>query len=426
MHCIVGVMSLSFFRRAKFLPERLYLDYAAATPMRSEVLWVMQPYFNQIYGNAGAIHAEGRAAREAITNSRMTIARTLGVRPLEITFTGSGSEANNLALCGHVRALVEDKKVPFSEIEIISTKIEHPSILAVLDHLEELGVTITYVPVNDVGLIDLTALENLLSPRVKLISFVYGNSEIGTVQPVKKITRLVKKYNQRLGATIAVHTDASQAPRWLSCYVPMLGVDAITLDAGKCEGPKGVGMLVAREALPLKGMVLGGGQERGLRAGTEHTAAIVGAAEALKLAQVEWPSANQQTGRGTLLLFQSLKECLPELVLNGPWPELKQHSKSHRITHNRLPNNLNISLPGINTEYAVTVLDKEGIAASTKSACSAGSLDSSSVVKTISGDDALAAATIRFSLGPNSNLNGRITDNVARILKNHIEHMSAA
>ena len=403
-------------------PARIFLDYASATPVRPEVLKAMQPYQAEIYGNPGSIHAEGRSAEVAVSGSRLALARTLGVRPEEIIFTSGGTEANNLALTGCVNALIEKQGLKPTEIEIITTELEHPSILAVLSYLKEQGVTITYAPVDDNGFIDLSALVDLLNPQVKLISLSYGNGEIGTVQPMRKIARLVKKHQQETGNRAFVHTDASQMPRWLSCHLPSLGVDAMTLDAGKCEGPKGVGLLVALEAMPLKGLLLGGGQERGLRAGTEPTALIVGAVEAIKLAQAEWPAVNKKVGSEATLLFKTLKHHLPNIILNGPEAKETKERNGESVFCNRLPNNLNISLPGADTEYATIVLDKEGIAVSTKSTCG-GKADGSKVVKVISGDDNRALSTIRFSLGPKTNLNSQLCNRVAKLLKQHTKHM---
>ena len=409
---------MSFFQSIGRRPKRIFLDYASAAPVRPEVLQAMQPYQAEIYANAGSIHTEGRAAEAAVSGSRLTLARTLGVRPEEIIFTSGGTEANNLALAGCVKALIEKQGLKPDEIEIITTELEHPSILAVLNDLKKQGITVTYTPVDADGFIDLSALPDLLNPKVKLVSFSYGNGEIGTVQPVRKIVRLIKKHQPEA----FVHIDASQMPRWLPCHLPSLGVDAMTLDAGKCEGPKGIGLLVALETMPLEGLLLGGGQERGLRAGTEPTALIVGAAEAIKLAQVEWPLVNKKVGSETALLFKALKQQLPSVILNGPEAKVSQSRNGESVFLNRLPNNLNISLPGADTEYASIVLDKEGIAVSTKSTCGK-KADGSKVVKVISGDDGRAFSTIRFSLGPKTNLNSRLADHLAGLLKQHTKHM---
>ena len=413
--------------------KRIYLDNAAATPLHGEVFAAMQPYLTEQFGNASAIHQEGQSAKDAIDVARLKIARALGVRPQTILFTGSGTESNNLAVYGHLRALREEKGVTFSEMEIISTKLEHPSVSEVLKHLESEGVVIKYVAVDEYGSIDTNDLQTLLSESTRLVTFAYGNSEIGTVQPVKRITRLIKKFNTEHGTSILTHLDAAQAPLWLPCQVPQLGVDLMTLDAGKCQGPKGVGVLVVQPKVELKGITLGGGQERGYRAATENVAGIVGAAEAIVRAQVvlegekttdtNWDDTNAQVSSDAAQFLKMLRAELPEMILNGPEPEYTTLHDGPTVCLNRLANNINISLPGIDTEFAVVVLDKHGIAASTKSACSGAGGGESGVVKTISGDATRASSTIRFSLGPNTDLNTDDMERIATILREHYDQM---
>ncbi len=414
-------------------PERLYLDYAAATPLHPDVLAAMQSYLTTEWGNASAIHAEGQAARTAVEEARLKLARALGVRPQTIIFTGSGTESNNLAIYGHLRALHEERGAAFTEMEIISTKLEHPSVLEVLKHLEEQGVVVKYVAVDEYGRIDTNDLQALLNERTRLVTFAYGNSEIGTVQPVKRITRHVKKFNTEHGTNILTHLDAAQAPLWLPCQVPQLGVDLMALDAGKCQGPKGVGVLVAQPKVTLKGITLGGGQERGLRAATENVAGIVGAGEAIVRAQVvleaektadtNWDDTNAAVSSSAAQFLEILRAELPEMILNGPEPEYTTLHDGPTVCLNRLANNINISLPGIDTEFAVVVLDKHGIAASTKSACSGAGGGESGVVKAISGDAARASSTIRFTLGPDTDLNADDMKRIAKILKAHVKQM---
>ncbi len=394
--------------------KRIYLDNAAATPVRAEVRTAMQPYFAEQFGNASAIHAEGQQAAIAVADARLKIARALGIRPNEVTFTASGSESNNLALYGYVRHLHEVEQVPYGEIEIISTKIEHPSVLEVLVHLESIGVLVRYVDLSSEGVIVEASLQALISPKTRLVTFAYANSEIGTVQPVKRITRSIRKYNADHQTSIKTHLDASQAPLWLSCQMTQLGVDMMTLDAGKCQGPKGVGVLAGRN-IQLKGIVLGGGQESGLRAGTENTAGIVGTATAIALAQSEWKTVAERVRQENALLWQHIKQHVPAAELNG----------SDILSDVRLPNNLNISLPGIDSEFAVVVLDKNGIAASTKSACSGAGSGESAVVKAITDDTTRASSTIRFSLGSDTALSVKNATKIANILQAHYQAMQS-
>lgn len=365
-------------------PNRIYLDNAAATKLSPAVLRAMQPWLSGGHGNPSAIHSEGLEAREAIDEARRTIARLLHVRPEGIVFTGNGTESNNLAIFGIVRALVESGK-NFAELEIISTRIEHPSVIEVLKHLEEQGVTVNYCPVDEFGVVDIVTLEGLLSIKTALVTFAYANSEVGTIQPVRKISRMVAAHNKKQGTATKIHLDAAQAPLWLSCELDRLGVDLMTLDAGKCHGPKGVGVLAFRHGVQLKGVLLGGGQEFNLRAGTENVAGIVGAAKALELAQTSFKERVETVAALRDIFIQNLLR-LEGILLNG-----------HQS--NRLANNINISIPGVDTEYATVWLDRKGVACSTKSACSGASGGGSTVVRELTQDESLASSTMRFSLG---------------------------
>lgn len=349
----------------------------------------MQPWLKSDFGNPSAIHQEGAKARSAVEKARKKIARTLGVRPNEIFFTGSGTEANNLAIYGYLRGLVESGE-EFQGMEIITTGIEHPSVTNALKHSTDYGVIVHEVALTDEGVIDVRHLEELLSKKTKLVTFAYVNSEIGAVQPAKRITRLVKKYNQEHSTAVKVHTDAAQAPLWLSCDVHRLGVDMMTLDAGKFCGPKGVGILARLSATKLKGVILGGGQEEGLRGGTENVAGIVGASVALSNAQADFSARAEKIMKVRDAGIELIKQHLPQAILNGPAGE------------NRVANNINLSLPGIDTEYLTVWLDEKGFAVSTKSACSGAGGGESTVVKAISDDSSRASSTLRITLGPDT------------------------
>ncbi|MEM9336539.1 MAG: cysteine desulfurase family protein [Patescibacteria group bacterium] len=386
--------------------KRLYLDMAAATPVRKGVLEAMQPYFAEQFGNPSAIHAEGRQAKVAISEAREKLARLLHIRPEGVYFTGSGTEANNTAIYGYVRHLLEEEGKSFSDLTIISTKLEHPSVIEVLKHLEDQGVTVAWVNVDEAGKVDEKHLSELLDEKVVLVSLAYVNSEVGVVQPVRRIARAIKKYNQEQDMNILLHADAAQAPLWLSCDMDQLGVDMMTLDAGKCFGPKGMGVLALRRGVSVKGVILGGGQETGVRAGTENTALIVGGVEAFSLAQGNYEMRASETKELRDYFISELQQAIPEVVLNGP------------VGLDRVANNVNISIPGLDTEYAVVVLDSKGVAASTKSACSGAGGGESVVVKTITGDAARATSTIRFTLG--SELSKSDIDYVVKTLKEHV------
>lgn len=344
----------------------------------------MAPFLDCSWANPSALYAEGVSAEAIIEEERLALARSLHVRSHDITFTSGGTEANNLALIGVVESLAET--CAYTDIEILTTAIEHPSVLETLEYLKKRGIVITYVPVDGEGNIDIEQFKQLLNLRVKLCTFAYVNSEVGVIQDLKKITRIVRKWNEENEGSVLVHTDACQAPLWLPCALDALGVDLMTLDAGKCYGPKGVGALVHRHWVSLRPSTHGGGQERGLRSGTESAMLMVGCVRALLWAQEGYESRSFAVAKFRDYLINLLKEKIPSAVLNG--------SETARVT-----NNVNISLPGFDTEYAVLYLDARGIAVSTKSACGGADGDGSYVVREISHDEGRALSTLRFTLG---------------------------
>ncbi len=363
--------------------KRIYLDFASATPIHPEVLQVMSPFWKDQFGNASAIHQEGVAARTAIESAREELASLLHVRSSGIVFTGSGTESNNLALLGVVQAKYA-AGVQHAQMEIISTKIEHASVLETLTYIERLGVQVKYIDTDADGLINLQALQSALSPQTVLVTTAYVNSEVGIIQPLGKISRIVREAEKKWGTQILVHTDASQAPLWLSCELDRLGVDLMTLDAGKCHGPKGVGVLAFRHGVIIAPHVYGGSQEGGLRPGTENTPLIVGAVRAFALAQEGHKERSKRTETVRDIFIEKLL-ALEGIVLNG--------SREYRVA-----NNINISLPGIDSEFAVITLDQKGVGCSTKSACGGAKGDGSSVVRLLTGDEKRARSTIRFTL----------------------------
>lgn len=388
--------------------KRVHLDYASTTPVHSELFEAMRPYFSEAWANPSAIYKEGVQARKVVEDARTELARTLKIRPLDVTFTSGGTESNNLALIGIVEALHKEGR-KYEEMEIISTKIEHPSILETLTYLEKRGVTIVYVPITEQGEIDIKIFESLLSVRTVLITFAYVNSEIGVVQDIKKITRIVRAWNEAQKTHVCVHTDASQAPLWLSCELDRLGVDLMTLDAGKCYGPKGVGVLAHRHWVKIVSIMYGGGQEQGLRSGTENTALVVGCVKAIVRAQKNFEARSLETTRLREKLFEIIEKEIPEAIVNG--------SRESRVA-----NNVNISLPGFDTEYAVIWLDAKGIAASTKSACGAKESTGSNVVREMTKDNERAISTLRFTLGEETTEADLVQ--TIKILKEYIELMN--
>ena len=371
-------------------PARVYLDHASATPLRPEVLTAMMPYLTESCGNPGSIHTEGQVAKAAVESARTTVARTLSVQSECVTFTSGGTESNNLGIIGVVEAK-RANGVPYSEIEIITTKIEHPATSKTFEYLTTLGVVVKYAPVDRGGEVILSELTNVLSDKTLLVSVAYVNSEIGVIQDIGAISRVLAKFSKQHDCQIYTHLDAAQAPLWLPCDLSRLGCDLMSLDAGKFGGPKGIGALIHLKAVPLKNISYGGGQERGLRPGTENVACIVGFAAALKLAQDSWVENSAKVGAMQKYFYRVLVEKIPTAVINGAVGEA------------RVSNNINISIPGIDSEFAVVTLDVSGVAISTKSACSSAGGGASQVVETITGDIDRATTTLRFSLGLTTN-----------------------
>lgn len=398
---------MDFFSRFK---KRIYLDYAAATPLDTKVAALMRPWETANFANPSAIHKEGVKARQAVEDARQQVATTLGIRKEGVLFTGSGTESNNLALLGYVKHLARAQGVAYGDMEIVTTRLEHPSVGTLMPILEATGVKVKYVKVDETGVIASTALTEVLSEKTVLVTFAYANSEIGVVQPVARLSRVVREAEKRFGTKIAIHLDAAQAPLWLSCEMARLGVDMLTLDAGKCFGPKGVGVLAWRGGVEFLPIMYGGGQEQGLRPGTESVASIVGAAAAIAGSQSGYLKRAAAVCKVRDEAIELLFRELPGAVLNGP------------VGEDRLANNINISIPGFDTEYAVVYLDTHGVAASTKSACAGAGGGESVVVKEISGDSARASSTIRFTLGPKSTVSDMAR--VADILKRFCAKMN--
>lgn len=392
------------FRASAFLRQkRIYLDYASATPVSDVVRSAMRPYETQYFGNPSAVHQEGRKAKEAVDYARGSIAKVLRVQKGQVYFTGSGTESNALALSGYIASL-ETAGEALSDIEVLTTRLEHPSVTGLMKELEKRGVKVTYLAVDEEGLINSQTLKNALSLHTRVVSIAYANSETGIVQDIKKLSRVIRAHEKKNSSKIMFHTDAAQAPLWLPCALDALGVDALSIDAGKCYGPKGVGVLVYRSPLPLTPLLHGGGQERGIRSGTEAVAGIVGAAVALVEAQKNYEVKSEKTAKLQKIFLEKLSQ-LNEVMVNGS------------LTR-RLPSNLNISLLGYDGEYATVWLDESGIACSTRSACSTGSGAGSQVVWEMTGDEARAISTIRFTF--DETLRVREMDTVVTALKDFI------
>lgn len=393
-----------------FTKKRVYLDYAAATPLGKKVFGAMKPYLTDVFANASAIHAEGQVAKCAVEEARERSARALQVRPEYITFVSGGTESNNLALIGAVEHLRAKGRV-YADMEVVTTTIEHPSVLEAMKALEARGVVVRYADVDSEGFVKQDALRALLNEKTILFSVAYANSEIGVVQKVRALKNILVDAEKKFDSKILFHVDAAQAPLWLSCQMEVVHADLLSLDTGKCNGPKGVGLLVKSRRAQVAPVLFGGGQESGLRPGTENTAGIVGASVALEEAQKDFKSRAEKVAKVRDASIEHLLKEIPQAVLNGPTGD------------ERLANNINISIPGLDTEFATVVLDKQGFAVSTKSACAGAGGGESTVVKAISADPARARSTLRISLSPETTLQN--IKNLTQVLKTHIQKMSA-
>jgi cysteine desulfurase len=369
----------------------VYLDYAATTPLDPKVKKAMEPFWVEKFANPSSLYEAGREAARAVSKARQTIAGILGVRPNEIIFTGGGSESVNLAIQGVARAHeLAAKKTG----HLVTSKIEHHSVLHSVQALQQEGWTASYIPVTKQGEIKLDALRKSIQPDTLLISIMYANNEIGTIEPIAEIGKWLKALNierrkQHL-PRILFHTDACQAAGFLKLRSDKLGVDLLSANGSKIYGPKQTGFLYKKSGVNLRPLVFGGGQEFNLRSGTENVAGIVGLAAAFELAQ---KGRNQENRRLTALrnyFMKQLKKKIPGLKINGP-PDMP--------TLNRLPNNINVSIPGIEGEALLLYLDAYNIAVSTGSACATTSTDPSHVLEAIGLKEEYLGGSVRFTLG---------------------------
>ncbi|MFH1749572.1 MAG: cysteine desulfurase family protein [bacterium] len=366
--------------------RRVYLDHAATTPTRSEVSKVMQPYFDKDFGNSSALYEEGRTVNLVLDRARKKVARLIGARkPQEIVFVGGGTESCNLAIKGVARANKNLGK------HIIVSKIEHYAVLCPTRYLREKeDFKTTYIRPDKNGIVQPGDIQKLITDDTTLVSIMYANNEIGTINPIFEISKVIKKVKaQRLkkgnNTPLYFHTDACQAAGYLDINVEHLGVDLLTLNGSKIYGPKGVGILYIKEGTKIQSIIQGGGQERDLRSGTENISSIAGFAKALSLVQSE---RSKESQRLISLRNYFIKELLklPKTCLNG-------HAKK------RLPNNVNISILDIEGESMLLYLDEKGVAVSTGSACHAHDLEPSHVLRGIGRSHDASHGSLRFTMG---------------------------
>ncbi len=350
----------------------VYLDNAATTPVSQAVLDKMLPYFREHYGNASSIYGTGRDARKAIDAARRQAALAINAKANEIYFTAGGSESDNWAIKG--AAFMQRRKGS----HIITTAIEHHAVLHTCQWLEKQGFTVTYLPVDEYGLVTAAQVEEAITPETILITVMAANNEIGTLEPIREIAQVAR------ARKILFHTDAVQALGAIPVDVEDWGVDLLSLSAHKFHGPKGVGLLYIRTGVRVDSIIHGGAQERGKRAGTENLAGIVGMAEALELAVAHQPENAARMAALRDKLINGIRESIPDVRLNGH-PTL------------RLPGNANVSIRYIEGEAMLLRLDLAGIAASSGSACTSGSLDPSHVLLAIGLPHEIAHGSLRFS-----------------------------
>ena len=357
------------------MSPRIYLDYAATTPMRPEVRAAMEPFFSDDgFGNPSSLHADGQRAKRALDTARDTLAGALGCEFAEVTFTGGGTESDNAAILGVMLANRSRGD------HFITTSIEHEAVIETAHFLKTLGFRVSVLPVDALGLVSPQAVADALTNETVLVSVMHANNEVGTIQPVREIADIV---HQR-GAYL--HTDAVQTFGQLPVTVDALGADLLTVSAHKIYGPKGAGALYVRSGIAIEPFMHGGGQERSRRAGTENVAAIAGFAEAVRLLL---PERAAEAGRLTALrdhFWSELSRSVPSIVLNG-------HPES------RLPNNLNVSLPGLDAETLLLSLDRAGVSASSGSACTSGSIEPSHVLSAMGLPEPHLKSALRLTLG---------------------------
>ena len=351
-----------------------YFDHAATTAVKEEVLKEMLPYFSLEYGNASSLYSIGRKSKKAIDTARRRVAKAINCEPKEVYFTSCGSESDNLALKGVAYANKNKGN------HIITTKIEHPAILQTCATLEKQGYEVTYLNVDKDGLINLQELENSIKDTTILISIMFANNEIGTIQPIKEIGEIAKRHQ------IFFHTDAVQAIGNVRIDVDYLNIDLLSMSAHKFYGPKGVGALYVRKGIEFERIQDGGHQEKNKRAGTENVAGIVGLGKAIELAYKNFEQYNEKLTKLRDYYISQIEEKIPNAKLNG-----------HRTK--RLPGNANISFKGVDGQLLLLKLDENGICASSGSACTSGSLDPSHVLVAIGLPPEYAQGSLRITIG---------------------------
>lgn len=354
--------------------RKVYLDNAATTALSPKVLEKMMPYLTDIYGNASSPHSFGQTARIGVEHAREQVARAINADPSEIVFTGCGTESDNTVLFG-----VAERYAKKGD-NIITTNVEHHAILHSCAALEKKGMKVTYLPVDKDGLVTPEQVRDAITDKTILVSVMFANNEVGTIMPIPEIAAVCHEKG------VLFHTDAVQAAGHIPIDVKAMGIDMLSISGHKFHGPKGVGVLYERKGIRLPSYIIGGEQEKGRRAGTENVAGIVGLGEALELAVTNMSETSARMTRMRDRLIEGIEATIPEVKLNG-----------HRTK--RLPNNVNFSIKYIEGESILLMLDMAGIAASSGSACTSGSLDPSHVLLALGLTHEVAHGSVRLTLG---------------------------
>ena len=354
--------------------RKVYLDNAATTALSPKVLEKMMPYLTDIYGNASSPHSFGQTARIGVEHAREQVARAINADPSEIVFTGCGTESDNTVLFG-----VAERYAKKGD-HIITTNVEHHAILHSCAALEKKGIKVTYLPVDKDGLVTPEQVRDAITDKTILVSVMFANNEVGTIMPIPEIAAVCHEKG------VLFHTDAVQAAGHVPVDVKAMGIDMLSISGHKFHGPKGVGVLYERKGIRLPSYIIGGEQKKGRRAGTENVAGIVGLGEALELAVTNMSETSARMTRMRDRLIEGIEATIPEVKLNG-----------HRTK--RLPNNVNFSIKYIEGESILLMLDMAGIAASSGSACTSGSLDPSHVLLALGLTHEVAHGSVRMTLG---------------------------
>lgn len=355
--------------------KQVYLDYAATTPLRKEVFKAMAPYLNEKFGNASSLHSFGQETRKAVEEARERVARVLQCEPMEIVFTGTTTLSDNLAIQGVAQAAKDKAR------HLITSSIEHHAVLDTFKFLETQGFKVDFLLVDKNGLIDLKELKKLLNKETALVSIMLANNEIGTIQPIREISSIINRQ-------AVLHTDAAAVAEYLDLNVKKLGVDLLSLGSHKFGGPKGVGILYHKKGVSIQPLTFGGHHERGLSPGTENVAGIVGTSVALELAQKEKEALTRR--------IKKLQDIFIKEVLKIKGVILTGHAKR------RLPDVVSFCFKNVEGEALLLALDDQGVACSSGSACTSGTLEPSHVLLACGISPSLAHGSIRFSLGRNT------------------------